>query len=144
MVLFSIDAYSQTTSKDNVYVPRRVSSGNGLDSAMTSIIANISTLDTTAAVTIANYKNVYIVLSQATGTAGGLIVKYQGSTDGVNFGTNVITIDSLNWTAATAKKAFALPGGGLGFNAVRFIIAGSTGPAFTGVNRYSVQIRRKP
>lgn len=146
----SVDALAQgagqgsPNEKDFTYIPRRYNAiaATG-DSLISGVIANISTADTTRPVILAGWSQVHLVLSQATGTQGGLIVKYQGSTDGVSFGTNLITLDSLNWTAATAKKSFDLTEKCGGFYAVRLVIVGSTGPAFTGTNTYSALIRKK-
>ena len=129
---------------DVTYIPRQYNAiaATG-DSLFSGLIANISTLDTSRGVILAGWREVWLTLSAATGTVGGLIVKYQGSVDGVNYGTNVITIDSLNWTAATALKSFDLTRYAGGFYSVRFIIAGTTGPAFTGTNTYTAYIRKK-
>jgi hypothetical protein len=134
----------QPINKDFTYIPRRYNaiSATG-DSLISGVLANISTTDTTRGIVLAGWSQVHLILSQATGTQGGLIVKYQGSTDGVNYGTNLITLDSLNWTAATAKKSFNLSDKCGGFYSVRLVIVGSTGPAFTGINTYSAQIRKK-
>lgn len=132
------------TGEGEVYIPRQYNAiaATG-DSLFSSLIADINTADTSRPVILQGWSQVHLVLSQATGTAGGLIVKFQGSNDGVNFGTNLITLDSLNWTAATALKSFDLSSKCGGFYAVRFVINGSTGPAFTGTNRYSAIIRKK-
>ncbi len=131
--------------KDFTYIPRQYNAiaATG-DSLFTDLIANINTLDTSRGIVLDGWSQVHLVLTAATGTVGGLIVKYQGSTDGVNYKTNVITIDSLNWTAATAGKSFDLTSKCGGFYSVRIIIAGTTGPAFTGTNTYSALIRKKP
>lgn len=139
----SVMAFAQQGS-DNNYIIRRYNAiaATG-DSLISGLIANISTADTTQPVVLAGWGQVHLVLKQATGTAGGLIVKYQGSTDGVNFGTNLITLDSLNWSAATAMKSFDLSSKCGGFYAIRLVIVGSTGPAFTGINTYTAYIRKK-
>lgn len=142
-IAFSQD---QPLHKDNVFIPKKfyASTGAQYDSAMTGKIASISTQDTSQTIVLAGWNWVHLQLSQATGTAGGLIVKAQGSMDGVNYGTNLITLDSLNWTAAGARKSFDLTAKYGGFYSIRLVFSGSTGPAFTGVNTYSVQVRRKP
>lgn len=140
-------AFSQSNPQktDNVFIPKKYYGGGvTLDSAMTTKIANISTQDTVQAVVLAGWEGSHLIVEQATGTAGGLIIKAQGSLDGVNYGTNLITLDSINWTAASAKKSFDLSSKLGGFYSVRLVISGSTGPAFTGVNTYSLKIRRKP
>lgn len=126
------------------YTPRRYNAiaATG-DSLISGKIANISTADTTRPVVLAGWSQVHLYLKQATGTQGGLVVKYQASDDGVTFGTNLITVDSLNWTAATAHKSIDLSSKCGGAYAVRLVIVGSTGPAFTGTNTYSAAIRKK-
>ena len=104
-------AFSQNQPQqvDNVFTPKKFYGGGvTLDSLMTTKIANISTQDTTQPVVLAGWADAFVVVEQATGTAGGLIVKAQGSMDGVAFGTNLVTVDSINWTAATAKKIIVL------------------------------------
>jgi hypothetical protein len=130
--------------KDNVYIPRIYNAAAGGDSILTDQFVEISNTDTTETVVLAGWNKVFLVLTTKTGTTGGIVVKYQGSTDGVNYGTNLFTLDSLNWTAATAKKSFDLTTKCGGFYSIRLVFIGSTGPAFVGVNYYSAFIRRKP
>jgi hypothetical protein len=138
--------YSQGSpdNKDWVYIPRRYNAiaATG-DSLISAKIADINTTDTVNTIILAGWSQVHLVLAQATGTAGGLTVSYQGSTDGQSYGTNFILFDSLNWTAATAKKSFDLTSRCGGFYSVRLLIKGSTGPAFTGINTYTAYIRKK-
>ena len=130
--------------KDFVYTPRTYNGGAGGDSLLTDQFVNISTADTSRPIILAGWNWVHLILTQKTGTAGGIVVKAQGSIDGVNFGTNFVTLDSLNWTAATNAKSFDLSAKFGGFYAIRLLFSGSTGPAFTGVNTYSAYIRKKP
>lgn len=132
-------------SKDFVYTPRRYNAiaATG-DSLISGVLAIATTADTTRPIVLAGWNQVHLILSQATGTAGTLNVKYQGSTDGVNFGTNLITVDSLTWSAATAKKSFDLTSKCGGFYAVRLVITGTaSGTTYTGVNTYSASVRKK-
>lgn len=131
------------SNTDYTYIPRIYNAAAGGDSILTSQFVEISQIDTLDPIILNGWSQVYVVLSQATGTTGGIIVKYQGSTDGVSFGTNFITLDSLNWTAATAKKSFDLTSKCGGFYSVRLSFTGSTGPAFVGVNTYSALVRKK-
>lgn len=132
--------------QDFTYTPRRYNAVAATgDSLISGKIMAAATIDTTQPVVLAGWSQVHVVISQATGTAGTINVKYQGSTDGVNFGTNVITIDSLTWSAATAKKSFNIMEKCGGFYAVRLIFAGTpTGTTYTGTNTYSALIRKKP
>ena len=131
--------------KDFTFIPREYNAiaATG-DSLFSGKIANISTLDTSRGIILDGWSQVHLVVTTATGTVGGIIVKYQGSVDGVNYGTNVITLDSINWSAATAAKSFDLTSKCGGFYSVRLHFVGSTGPAFTGTNTYSAVIRKKP
>lgn len=130
--------------KDYVFTPRIYNAAAGGDSLLTDQFVNISTQDTTDGIVLKGWNLVHLVVKQKTGTAGGIVIKYLGSTDGVNYGTNLQTLDSLNWTAATAMKSFDLSAKAGGFYSIRLVFIGSTGPAFTGVNYYSAIIRKKP
>jgi hypothetical protein len=131
--------------KDFTFIPREYNAiaATG-DSLFTDKIADINTLDTSRGIILDGWSQVHLVLTQKTGTAGGIIVRFQGSTDGVNYTTNLVTLDSLNWTAATAGKSFDLSQKCGGWYSVRLVFSGSTGPAFTGINTYSALIRKKP
>ena len=130
--------------KDFVYTPRKYNAiaATG-ESLMTAKIANISTQDTIQGIVMAGFSEVWLNITQATGTQGGLVVKYQASNDGQTYGTNLVTVDSINWTAAGAIKPINLSLKAGGAYSIRPVISGSTGPAFTGTNTYSVQVRKK-
>lgn len=142
----AVDASAQGkkgTGEGELYIPRRYNAiaATG-DSLITSKIANASTADTTRPVILQGWSQAHLVIEQATGTAGGLIVRAQGSLDGVNFGTNLIYIDSLRWSAASAKGSIDLSSKLGGFYSARLVIQGSTG-VFTGTNTYSATVRKK-
>jgi len=83
--------------------------------------------DTTKEVDTRGYSYVGLLVTPSSDSVA-VVVSYQGSRDGVTYGS-FVTIDSLisRTTAVTEPKGFALPSAGLAFPFVRFRVDASTG-----------------
>lgn len=126
LLLIPVLAFSQQPSKalpsDDVFIPRTLSAGTSM-SARTDAAG---LLDTTQAIQLRGYSQATVIVQTLTNDSVGLRVDYQPSFDGVTFAATFVLIDSLSSTGTVGyQKAFAIPAGVMGFQAIRIRIKGT-------------------